>query len=74
MRDAVTSGAWDELAEPGLPALGPDARKAFQTPEHYLPLPAVLGAAYPDEPVEVWNEGGQMGSFSMTSYAFGLGG
>ena len=70
VRDAVTSGAWDQVVD--YRSFGPAIRKAFQTPEHYLPLPAVLGAAHEDEPVEVWNEGGQLGSFSMTSYAFGL--
>lgn len=62
---------WDRVVDNR--RLGPDVRKAFQTPEHYLPLPALLGAAWEDEPVEVWNEGDQLGSFNMTSYAFGLG-
>ena len=70
VRDAVTGHEWERVVN--YASLGPDIRKAFQTPEHYLPLPAVLGAAWDDEPVEVWNEGGQLGSFSMTSYAFGL--
>ena len=70
VRDSVVGHDWDRVAD--WRSFGPDARKAFQTPEHYLPLPAVLGAAHEDEPVEVWNEGGQLGSFSMTSYAFGL--
>ena len=69
-RDSVRARDWD--AEVSGAALGKDGRKAFQTTEHYLPLPAVLGAAYEDEDVEVWNEGGQLGSFSMTSYSFGM--
>ena len=70
VRDAVLAGDWARVVD--WRQFGPAIRKAFQTPEHYLPLPAVLGAAWDDEPVEVWNEGGQLGSFSMTSYAFGL--
>ena len=70
VRDAVVGHDWSRVAN--YREFGKDIRKAFQTTEHYLPLPAVLGAAWEDEPVEVWNEGGQLGSFSMTSYAFGM--
>ena len=59
VRDAVTTGDWDTPCD--LRALGPDARKAFQTPEHYLPLPAALGFAWEGERAEVWNEGCTMG-------------
>ncbi len=72
VRDKVLSHVWDDLLD--YRALGRDMKRAFQTPEHYLPLPVALGAAYEDEPVFAWNEGGEMGAFSMTSYAFGLGG
>ena len=71
VRDAVVGHDWDRVIR-WKKGFAPDIRKAFQTTEHFLPLPAVLGAAWEDEPVEVWNEGGQLGSFSMTSYAFGL--
>ena len=71
VRDAITDHDWDAVLSGA--ALGAGGRKAFQTPEHYLPLPAVLGAAYDDEPIEVWNDAGQLGSFSMTSYSFGMG-
>ena len=69
-RDAILAHEWDRVVTGE--ALGPDIRRAFQTTEHYLPLPAILGAAHDDEPIEVWNEGGQLGSFSMTSYSFGM--
>ena len=70
VRDAVVGHDWDAVLDGS--ALGKDGRRAFQTPEHYLPLPAALGAAYDDESVDVWNDDGQLGSFSMTSYSFGM--
>lgn len=70
VRKAVASGDWERVCNPT--SFGKDARRAFQTPEHYLPLPAALGAAWEGEPVEVWCEGGELGAFTMTSYAFGM--
>lgn len=49
----------------------PYADYAVPTPEHYLPLPTVLGASEGERP-EVFNEVQNLGSISMTSYAFGL--
>lgn len=50
----------------------PHADYAVPTPDHYLPLLTVLGAAA-GEQAEVFNKVRNLGSISMTSYAFGLG-
>ncbi|MDD5799509.1 MAG: class III extradiol ring-cleavage dioxygenase [Coriobacteriales bacterium] len=50
----------------------PHARYAVPTPDHYLPLLTVLGASEGETP-EVFNDVQNLGSISMTSYAFGLG-
>lgn len=49
----------------------PNAKFAVPTPDHYLPLPTVLGAAL-GEQAEVFNDVKNLGSISMVSYAFGL--
>lgn len=49
----------------------PHADYAVPTPEHFLPLPTVLGASQGETP-EVFNKVHKLGSISMTSYAFGL--
>ena len=70
VRDAIFDHRWESVVDGS--ALGANRTKAFQTTEHYLPLPAILGAAHEDEAIDVWNEGGQLGSFSMTSYSLGM--
>lgn len=45
-------------------------RLAFSTDEHFLPLLTALGATTPQDTIEVWNEGCNMGALSMTSYLF----
>jgi 4,5-DOPA dioxygenase extradiol len=50
---------------------GPHARLSVPTTEHFDPLFIVLGAAFPDEPVETIFEGFQYGSMSMRSFCFG---
>ncbi len=50
---------------------GPHARLCVPTTEHFDPLFIVLGAAFPDEPVETLFEGFQHGSMSMRSFALG---
>ena len=50
----------------------PHADYAVPTPDHFLPLLTVLDAAE-GEQAEVFNKGRNLGSISMTSYAFGLG-
>ncbi len=51
-------------------ALGPDARAAINSAEHYLPLLYALGAATPGEPVSFFNDDVFAG-ISMTSVRFG---
>ena len=47
----------------------PHASYAVPTPEHYLPLLTVLGAAQGERP-EAFNDVRNLGAISMTSYAF----
>ncbi len=47
----------------------PHASYAVPTPDHYLPLLTVLGASEGEKP-EVFNDVRNLGSISMTSYAF----
>ncbi|TDX00987.1 4,5-DOPA-extradiol-dioxygenase [Dinghuibacter silviterrae] len=54
--------------------LGPEARLAIPTPEHYLPLLYVLGLRGSNEPVEFFNDRTVMGSVSMTSIQIGAAG
>ena len=49
----------------------PDADYAVPTPEHYLPLIYMLGAAKGEEPV-VFNNHCELGAIAMTGYTFGL--
>jgi len=52
-------------------ALGRDALLSVPTPEHFLPLLAVLGARHPGEPVTFPVEGIDGGSISMLSVRLG---
>ena len=63
----IDHGAWTPLHH-----MLPHADYAVPTPDHYLPLLTVLGAAE-GERAEVFNKVRNLGSISMTSYAFGLG-
>lgn len=49
----------------------PDADYAVPTPEHYLPLIYMLGAAEHEKP-EVFNNHCELGAIAMTGYAFGI--
>jgi 4,5-DOPA dioxygenase extradiol len=50
---------------------GPHARLSVPTTEHFDPLFAVLGAAFPEERVETIFEGFHYGNLSMRSFCFG---
>jgi len=51
--------------------LGGAARLAIPTPEHYLPLVYIVGAARKDDDIEVLTDGVDLASISMLSVAFG---
>jgi 4,5-DOPA dioxygenase extradiol len=51
-------------------SLGPHARLSVPTTEHFDPLFIVLGAAFPDEPMETIFEGFHYGNISMRSFSF----
>lgn len=68
VRDAILAGDFQKAIrykESGLPY-----QKAFPTPDHFNPLPVILGAASADDKVSVWNDARTLGSLSMTSYLF----
>ena len=69
IRRAVLSG--DFAAAVDFSRAGAAAARAVPTPDHYLPLLYVLGAAGADEPIEVFNNQRVMGSMSMTCYRLG---
>ena len=50
--------------------LGPDWKKAIPTIEHFLPLIYALGAVDEDDTIRIINEGGELGSITMTSFIF----
>ena len=50
---------------------GPNAAFAVNSKEHYIPLMYVLGASYPDEKVQFFNEEVMAGSISMRGVYFG---
>jgi 4,5-DOPA dioxygenase extradiol len=68
-KSAIAGGRWQDLIE--YPALGEDARRSIPTPEHYLPLLYVLGAAYEDEPVSFFNDEIALSSISMLGVSIG---
>jgi 4,5-DOPA dioxygenase extradiol len=53
--------------------LGPEARLAIPTPEHYLPLLYALALQGEDDPVSFFNDKTVMGSVSMTCLTLGSG-
>lgn len=65
----LVDGHFDALAD--YRALDPQ-RLAIPTPEHYLPLLVVAGAARPGERVTVFNDETVMGAISMLSAVIGL--
>lgn len=68
-RELIERGTHEPLVD--YESLGPDARLSVPTPEHYLPLLYVLGAAAGDEAVSFPVEGVDGGSVSMLAVQFG---
>lgn len=64
----VTSGGWDQIVD--YHNLSPDWRRAIPTPEHFVPLIYALGAADKEDKVTIRNQGGELGSITMTSFVF----
>jgi len=52
-------------------SLGPEAKLAIPTPEHYLPLLYVLGLQKPSEDILFFNDRTVAGSLTMTSVKYG---
>ena len=65
--DAVIAKKYDQIVNyKDLPY----ANRGVPTADHFLPLPAILGASYDDETAEVWNHYGELGGITMTSFTF----
>jgi 4,5-DOPA dioxygenase extradiol len=68
-RELMTAGDFQPLVD--YEGLGRDAMLSAPTPDHYLPLLYVLGAAQPDDRVSFPVEGIDGGSVSMLTVQFG---
>lgn len=68
VRDAILAGDFEKAVK--YKSSGLAYQKAFPTPDHFDPLPVVLGAASKEDRVTVWNDARTHGSLSMTSYLF----
>jgi len=66
VKTAIAARDWDTLASYAEPVLA--SREAVPTPEHYLPLLAVLGTMVEGEDARPFHESLQNASISMTSY------
>lgn len=62
-RELILTGRWSELVD--YESLGADALLSVPTPDHYLPLLYVLGAADPGEAISFPVQGVDGGSISM---------
>ena len=69
VKAAIAGGRRRDLID--YPALGQDARLAIPTPDHYLPLLYVLGAAFDDEEPAFFNDEVALGSVSMLGVVMG---
>ena len=69
LRERLRARDAQALADPM--QFGDAARLSIPTPEHYLPLLYVAGAARDDDRVEVLTDGIELGSISMLSVRFG---
>jgi 4,5-DOPA dioxygenase extradiol len=69
VRRIIAGGDRDSLID--YAALGPDALASAPTPDHYLPLLYVLGAAHEGEPADFFTDEIELGSISMMGVTFG---
>lgn len=69
LRDLLVKRAHDALID--YEALGPDARRAIPTSEHYLPLLYILALQGADERPRFFAEGVTLGSISMRGVCYG---
>ena len=69
VRETIATGDRGSLVD--YLALGDDAKHAAPTPDHYLPLLYVLGAAYDDEPAVFFTDEIALGSIGMLGVALG---
>lgn len=68
-KNLILSGEHDKLIK--YENLGSEVALAIPTAEHYLPLLYALALKTEDEPVEIFNDGVDLGSISMTSLKIG---
>ena len=68
VRDAVVKGDVESVMKTATE--GKDARLAFPSPDHFMPLMYALGAAGADR-TTVFNDARTLGSLSMTGFVFG---
>jgi len=69
VKKAVADKNWETLGSYALPT--DDSRDAVPTPDHYLPLLAVLGTMGSDEQASVFHESFQNASIAMTGFRIG---
>lgn len=69
VKSAITDGRREDLVD--YLSLGADARRSIPTPEHYLPLLYVLGAAFDDERAVFFNDDVALASVSMLGVVIG---
>jgi 4,5-DOPA dioxygenase extradiol len=69
MQQHIEAGEHGPLIDYG--ALDPEIRLAVPTPEHYLPLLYILGAAQADDSVRLLSDQLTLGSIAMTSVVLG---
>ena len=68
-RELITASDHKKLID--YESLGPAARFAVPTPDHYLPLLYALGAQSPEDELNYFSSGVEFGSVSMTAFRLG---